>query len=90
MADGNRNGARAKERARKRANAERQAKLREIRDAAGLCRTCGRPATHSERTGKLARQCKKHLKVDNQRKAIILLTWSRRPARAIGVLFGAR
>lgn len=89
MAKRNRNGVRA-EKARKKSNAERQAKLREARDAAGLCRTCGRPATNSERTGKLSKQCTKHRKLDNERKAAIPLTWSARPARAIGRMFGAR
>lgn len=86
MAKGNRNGARDKERARKRQNAERQARLREIRDANGQCRTCGRPAVRSKRTGKLSRQCRRHLKVDNDRKGVVELAWSRRPARANGGL----
>jgi hypothetical protein len=74
----------------RRSNAERQAKLRANREALGLCRTCGLPAAYSKRTGKLSRSCRWHLKVDLARKAVVELTWSKRPARAIGRLFGAR
>lgn len=89
MAKRNRNGVRA-EKARRKANAERQAKLREFREQHQLCRTCGEPATASERTGKLSKQCTRHRKIDNGRKAIVQLTWSARPARATGRMFGAR
>lgn len=56
-------------------NAERQAKLRIRRDREGLCRTCGDPAVMSKRTGRLARQCKEHLKVDRERKEVVPLRW---------------
>lgn len=89
MGKTNRKGA---EKARRKKNADRQARIRERRDAAGQCRTCGEPAAVSDRTGKLAKQCRRHLKLDTERHAVIELPWFGRPARATGAMLngGAR
>lgn len=59
--------------ARLKKNAKRQRDIRAQRDRDGQCRTCGAPATHSKRTGKLARQCSTHLDCDIRRKDIYIL-----------------
>lgn len=56
-------------------NALRQRRLRDLRDAANRCRTCGAPAAISKRTGRLAKQCDRHLSVDKERKAIVEMPW---------------
>lgn len=53
---------------RRKANARRQAQRRMGRDKKKQCRTCGKPAAMSKRTGRLAKQCKTHLSVDAERK----------------------
>jgi hypothetical protein len=60
---------------RRKDNAARQATLRARRDAAGECRTCGAPAVVSARTGRLAKQCSRHLAADKERKEVLELTW---------------
>lgn len=59
--------------ARRKQNAERQREIREARDKAKQCRTCGAPAVVSERTGMLTKQCRRHLGMDVARKAIYIL-----------------
>ncbi len=56
-------------------NAARLRKVRAERDAKGLCRTCGLPAVVSKRTGRLARQCSRHLDGDIERKSTYVLAW---------------
>lgn len=58
---------------RRRNNAALQRRVREQRDRDGKCRTCGDPAAISERTGKLTKQCDRHLKMDVARKEIYIL-----------------
>jgi len=55
--------------------ADRQRRIRSARDRKKRCRTCGDPAVMSERTGKLAKQCARHLGCDANRKKPYLLAW---------------
>jgi hypothetical protein len=68
----------------RKANAERQAKLRERRDAARQCRTCGRPVTvvvKPDGTERVPKQCNDHLGADARRKvSVIPLPWKGRPS----------
>lgn len=54
-------------------NANRMARLREDRDARGVCRVCEAPAVRSERTGLLTKACRRHLGCDVTRKMIYVL-----------------
>lgn len=68
-----RNKARLK--ARRLQNKVWQRQMRAKRDRREECRTCGRPAVLSERTGLLTRQCARHLALDVARKEVYLLPW---------------
>jgi hypothetical protein len=65
-------------------NAKRQRLLRAERDRKKLCRTCGKPAVKSARTGRLSRSCSDHLGRDKQRKEverIVELPWRSEKSR---------
>lgn len=55
--------------------ADRQRRIRSERDAKKQCRTCGAPAVVSKRTGQLAKQCERHLDLDQNRKHPYVLAW---------------
>lgn len=54
-------------------NAQHQREIRAVRDRDGLCRTCGDPAVVSDRTGRLTKQCRRHLGLDVARKEVYIL-----------------
>lgn len=63
---------------RRKRNAARQRALRAHRDKHKLCRTCGKKAVKSKRTGLLSRACTRHLGTDAARKTgerIVELPW---------------
>lgn len=63
----------AKLKARRKQNAQRQREIRAERDRNKQCRTCGAPAVVSERTRRLTKQCRAHLVADAGRREIYIL-----------------
>lgn len=68
-----------KEQKRRERNRWRMARVREQLRKERKCRQCGRPVAKSERTGKLSRQCRKHLLEERARKTPPELPWEETP-----------
>lgn len=65
-------------------NAQYQRMVRAERDRRKQCRTCGKPAAVSQRTGRLTKQCQAHLDTDVRRKEIYILPMQSDDAKARG------